>query len=94
MTVDGTPETFFALSADDLAKLDAIREALLDPAPRRIGRLDQWGLADEYEVYAETAAYSEVSLTMTDGTVLDASLSVPKNLAPGQTCPVIVLPAP
>ncbi|MFB7588897.1 alpha/beta fold hydrolase [Streptomyces sp. NPDC056169] len=94
MSVDGTPETPFALSADDLAKLDAIREALLDPSPRRIGRLDQWGLADEYEVYAEIGLYSEVSLTMADGTVLDASLSVPRNLAPGQTCPVVVLPAP
>ncbi|MEF9886930.1 alpha/beta fold hydrolase [Streptomyces sp. P9-A4] len=94
MSVDGTPETPFALSADDLAKLDAIREALLDPSPRRIGRLDQWGLADEYEVYAEIGLYSEVSLTMADGTVLDASLSVPRNLAPGQTCPAVVLPAP
>ncbi|MFD9722105.1 CocE/NonD family hydrolase [Streptomyces sp. NPDC059076] len=94
MSVDGTPGTPFELGADDLAKLDAIREALLDPSPRRIGRLDQWGLADEYEVYAESAGYSEVSLTMADGTVLDASLSVPKNLAPGQTCPAVVLPAP
>ncbi|WP_371630028.1 prolyl oligopeptidase family serine peptidase [Streptomyces sp. NBC_00341] len=94
MSVDGTPETPFELGADDLAKLDAVREALLDPSPRRIGRLDQWGLADEYEVYAEIGQYSEVSLTMADGTVLDASLSVPKNLAPGQTCPAVVLPAP
>ncbi|WP_326682931.1 alpha/beta fold hydrolase [Streptomyces sp. NBC_01237] len=94
MSVDATPESPFELGADGLAKLDAIREALLDPSPRRIGRLDQWGLADEYEVYAETAGYSEVSLTMEDGTVLDASLSVPKNLAPGQVCPAVVLPAP
>ncbi|MFC9862802.1 MULTISPECIES: CocE/NonD family hydrolase [unclassified Streptomyces] len=94
MPVDGTPEMPFALSADDLAKLDAIREAFLDPSPRRIGRLDQWGLADEYEVYAEIGQYAEVSLTMADGTVLDASLSVPRNLAPGQACPAVVLPAP
>ncbi|MER7396222.1 CocE/NonD family hydrolase [Streptomyces sp. NPDC000151] len=94
MSVDGTAETPFALGADDLTKLGAIREALLDPSPRRIGRVDQWGLADEYEMYAETARYSEVSLTMQDGTVLDASLSVPRDLAPGQTCPAVVLPAP
>ncbi|MFI1452215.1 CocE/NonD family hydrolase [Streptomyces roseus] len=31
---------------------------------------------------------------MRDGTQLDASLSIPKNLAPGQTCPAIVMPAP
>lgn len=92
MSVDSTAETPFALSADDLAKLDAIREALLDPSPRRIGRLDQWGLADEYEVYAETARYSEVSLTMADGTALDASLSVPR--AAGHLGPAVVLPAP
>ncbi|MEV7729167.1 CocE/NonD family hydrolase [Streptomyces sp. NPDC087917] len=94
MSADGTTETPFALSADDLAKLDAIREALLEPSPRRIGRLDQWGLADTYETYAEIARYSEVSLTMADGTVLDAFLSMPRNLAPGQTCPAVVLPAP
>ncbi|MER5988775.1 CocE/NonD family hydrolase [Streptomyces sp. NPDC001787] len=94
MSVDGTPQAPFELGADDRAKLDAIREALLDPSPRRIGRLDQWGLADEYEVYAEIARYAEVSLTMADGTVLDASLSVPKDLAPGQVCPAVVLPAP
>ncbi|MEU0841386.1 alpha/beta fold hydrolase [Streptomyces sp. NPDC005962] len=94
MSVDGTPETPFALGADDLARLDAVREALLDPSPRRIGRLDQWGLADSYETYTETARYAEVSLTMADGTVLDASLSVPRDLAPGQSCPAVVLPAP
>lgn len=94
MSVDGIPENPFTLGADDLARLDAIREALLDPSPRRIGRLDQWGLADSYETYTEIAAYRELSITMPDGTVLDASLSVPRNLAPGQTCPAVVLPAP
>ncbi|WP_424217541.1 alpha/beta fold hydrolase (plasmid) [Streptomyces sp. BI20] len=94
MSVDGTPETPFALGADDLAKIDAIREALLDPSPRRIGRLDQWGLADEYETYAEIGRYSEARLTMADGTELDASFSVPRDLAPGQTLPAVVLPAP
>ncbi|MET3985700.1 CocE/NonD family hydrolase [Streptomyces sp. PvR034] len=94
MSVDGIPETPFALGADDLVRLDAIQEALLDPSPRRIGRLDQWGLADEYETYAEIARYSEVALTMSDGTVLDAALSVPRDLAPGQTRPAVVLPAP
>ncbi|WP_380282271.1 CocE/NonD family hydrolase [Kitasatospora purpeofusca] len=94
MSVAGTPETPFALGAEDLAKLDAIREALLDPSPRRIGRLDQWGLADDYEVYAQIARYSETVITMADGTELDASLSVPRDLAPGQTCPAVVLPAP
>ncbi|MFE7511452.1 alpha/beta fold hydrolase [Streptomyces sp. NPDC057540] len=94
MSVDGTTDPLFALTAEDSARLDAIREALLDPSPRRIGRLDQWGLADEYEVYAEIGQYSEASLTMTDGTVLDASLSVPRNLAPGQAVPAVVLPAP
>ncbi|MEV5162183.1 CocE/NonD family hydrolase [Streptomyces sp. NPDC053728] len=87
-------ETPFELGSEELARLEAIREALLDPSPRRIGRLDQWGLADTYETYAEIARYSEVSLTMADGTVLDASLSVPRGLAPGQTCPAVVLPAP
>ncbi|MFB6984388.1 CocE/NonD family hydrolase [Streptomyces scopuliridis] len=94
MSVDGTPDTPFALGADDLARLDAIREGLLDPSPRRIGRLDQWGLADTYETYTETARYAEVSITMADGTVLDASMSVPRDLAPGQSCPAVVLPAP
>ncbi|MFE0652535.1 CocE/NonD family hydrolase [Streptomyces sp. NPDC059534] len=94
MSADGTTDPLFALSAEDLARLDAIREALLDPSPRRIGRLDQWGLADEYEVYAEIGRYAEVSLTMADGTLLDASLSVPRHLAPGQVCPAVVLPAP
>ncbi|MFE7600023.1 CocE/NonD family hydrolase [Streptomyces sp. NPDC057494] len=94
MSVDGTTETFFPLGADDLAKLDAIREALLDPSPRRIGRLDQWGLADDYEIFAEVGTYAEVRLAMADGTVLDASLSVPRNLAPGQTVPAVVMPAP
>ncbi|MFF2744178.1 CocE/NonD family hydrolase [Kitasatospora sp. NPDC058048] len=94
MSIDGTPETPFALSAEDLARLDAIREGMLDPSPRRIGRLDQWGLADEYETYAETAGYREFSIAMADGTMIDAALSIPRNLAPGQTCPAVVMPAP
>ncbi|MFE2247911.1 CocE/NonD family hydrolase [Streptomyces lavendulae] len=94
MSVDGTPETPFALNPDDLARLEAIREALSDPSPRRIGRLDQWGLADTYETYAEVAAYKELSIAMADGTLLDAALTVPRGLAPGQTCPAVVLPAP
>ncbi|GAA1248948.1 MULTISPECIES: alpha/beta fold hydrolase [Streptomyces] len=94
MSVDGTPETPFELGADDLAQLEAVREALLDPSPRRIGVLDQWGLADSYQTYKETAEYSELSIAMADGTMLDASLSVPSNLAPGQACPAVVLPAP
>jgi predicted acyl esterase len=84
----------FALTDDTTHQLDAIREALLDPSPRRIGRLDQWGLADAYETYAETAAYSEVSIVMTDGTRIDAGLSVPRRLAPGQSVPTIIMPAP
>jgi predicted acyl esterase len=84
----------FALDADNLAMLDAIREAMLDPSPRRIGRLDQWGLADTYETYTEIAAYRELSIPMGDGTLIDAGLSVPRNLAPGQTCPVVLMPAP
>ncbi|MFE4307430.1 CocE/NonD family hydrolase [Streptomyces sp. NPDC056891] len=94
MSVDDYSENPFALSADDTAKLEAIEQALLDPSPRRIGRLDQWGLADTYEVQAEIAEYRELSIAMADGTRIDASLSVPRNLAPGQTCPAIVLPAP
>lgn len=84
----------FALDDDSLHQLDAIREALLDPSPRRIGRLDQWGLADTYETYAEVAAYQETPITMADGTRIDAALSVPRNLAPGQSCPTVVMPAP
>ncbi|MEU4503166.1 alpha/beta fold hydrolase [Streptomyces sp. NPDC024089] len=94
MSFDNTPGNPFALSTDDLARLEAIREGMLDPSPRRIGRLDQWGLADTYETYAEVARYTEVSITLPDGTVLDASLSVPRDLAPGQACPAVVLPAP
>ncbi|MFD7451092.1 CocE/NonD family hydrolase [Kitasatospora sp. NPDC059827] len=94
MPVSDFPENPFVLNADDLARLDAIREALLDPSPRRIGRLDQWGLADTYETSAEIAEYRELSIAMSDGTMIDASLSVPRNLAPGQTCPAVVLPAP
>ncbi|MFD8783923.1 CocE/NonD family hydrolase [Kitasatospora sp. NPDC059599] len=92
--MDSSPDSPFTLNADDLARLEGIREALLDPSPRRIGRLDQWGLADTYETYAEVAAYRELSIAMADGTMLDAALSVPRNLAPGQTCPAVVLPAP
>ncbi|MFE7571051.1 alpha/beta hydrolase [Streptomyces sp. NPDC057539] len=94
VSVDGTQETPFALGADDLARLDAVREGLLDPSPRPIGRLDQWGPADAYDTYAETARYTEVSITTADGTVLDASLSIPRDLAPGQSCPAVVPPAP
>ncbi|MFE2729013.1 CocE/NonD family hydrolase [Kitasatospora sp. NPDC059327] len=94
MPVNGSPENPFALSPDDVAKLEAIREALLDPSPRRIGRLDQWGLADTYEVQAEIAEYREFQITMADGTRIDAGLSTPRNLAPGQTCPAVVMPAP
>lgn len=94
MPVDSTPENPFRLSADDLAQLDAMREALLDPSPRRVGRLDQWGLADTYATYAEIAEYREDPIIMSDGTRIDAALSTPRNLAPGQTCPTVVMPAP
>ncbi|ALO08335.1 ABC transporter ATP-binding protein [Streptomyces venezuelae] len=94
MSIEDYSENPFALSADDAAKLDAIEQALLDPSPRRIGRLDQWGLADTYEVQAEIAEYRQLSIAMADGTMIDASLSVPRNLAPGQTCPAILMPAP
>ncbi|MFF3606809.1 CocE/NonD family hydrolase [Streptomyces sp. NPDC002463] len=94
MSVYGTAETPFELGAEDLARVEAIREALLDPSPRRIGFLDRWGLADSYETYGEIAQYRELSIAMADGTMLDVSLSVPRNLAPGQTCPAVVLPAP
>ncbi|MFE3261870.1 CocE/NonD family hydrolase [Nocardia sp. NPDC059091] len=94
MTVGGTPEKTTALSAEDLARLGAIREALLDPSPRRIGRLDQWGLADEYETYTEVAQYREVSIAGADGAKLDVALSVPLNPAPGQPYPAVILPAP
>ncbi|MGW6705617.1 alpha/beta fold hydrolase, partial [Streptomyces sp. NPDC054956] len=94
MSVDSTPEQPFAHSADDLAKLEAIGRALTEPSPRHIGSLDQWGLADTYETYAEIATYREVKIALSDTTVLDAALSVPRNLGPGQTCPTIVMPAP
>ncbi|MDQ1041608.1 putative acyl esterase [Streptomyces sp. V3I8] len=94
MPVNGSPENPFAASPDDVAKLEAIREALLDPSTRRIATLDQWGLADTYEAQAEIAEYREARITMADGTGIDAGLSVPRNLVPGQTCPAIVMPAP
>ncbi|WP_031028148.1 alpha/beta fold hydrolase [Streptomyces sp. NRRL WC-3725] len=94
MPVNGSPENPFALSPDDVARLEAIRAALLDPSPRRIGMLDQWGLADTYEVQAEIAEYREFPIVMADGTRIDAGLSTPRRLAPGQTCPAIVMPAP
>ncbi|GHF82057.1 hypothetical protein GCM10018790_69720 [Kitasatospora xanthocidica] len=94
MSTDSPSNSPFALNADEIARLDAIRAGLLDPSPRLIGSLDQWGLADTYESYAEIASYRELSIAMDDGTELDVSLSVPRNLAPGQTCPVVVLPAP
>ncbi|GAA2799512.1 CocE/NonD family hydrolase [Kitasatospora paracochleata] len=94
MPIDGAAENPFALAPDDIARLEAIRDAMLDPSPRRIGRLDQWGLADTYETQAEIAEYREAPIVMTDGTAIDAGLTVPRNLAPGQTCPVIVMPAP
>ncbi|MFI5759370.1 alpha/beta fold hydrolase [Streptomyces sp. NPDC051563] len=94
MPVDSTPEQPFAPSADDLAQAEAISRALTDPSPRSIGAMDRWGLADTYESYAEVATYREVKITLSDGIQLDAALSVPRNLAPGQTCPAIVMPAP
>ncbi|PWJ05081.1 peptidase S15 [Streptomyces sp. NWU49] len=94
MPVNGSPENPFALSPDDVAMLEAIRVALLDPSPRRIGMLDQWGLADIFEMQAETAQYREFPIVMSDGTRIDAGLSMPRSLAPGQTCPAIVMPAP
>ncbi|MFE4632981.1 alpha/beta fold hydrolase [Streptomyces sp. NPDC056773] len=93
MSVDSTPAQPFAHSADDLAQIDAIGEALNDPSPRHIGRLDQWGLADTYEVYAEIATYEEVKITLSDTVQLDAALSVPRNAA-DRSCPAIVMPAP
>lgn len=90
----GTSPSPFAFDADDVARLDAIREAMLDPSPRRIGTLDHWGLADAYETYAQAAEYREFPIVMADGTRIDAGLSVPRNLAPGQTCPAVVMPAP
>lgn len=94
MPVNGSPENPFALSPDDVAMLEAIRVALLDPSPRRIGMLDQWGLADIFEMQAEIAEYREFPIVMSDGTRIDAGLSMPRGLAPGQTCPAIVMPAP
>ncbi|MFJ2915414.1 alpha/beta fold hydrolase [Streptomyces sp. NPDC087228] len=94
MPVDGYSAAPFALDPESVATLDAIREAMLDPSSRRIGRLDQWGLADTYETYAEIAEYRETPIIMADGTQIDAALSIPRNLAPGQTCPVVVMPAP
>ncbi|MEV6759613.1 CocE/NonD family hydrolase [Streptomyces sp. NPDC051105] len=94
MPVNGFPENPFALSPDDVAMLEAIRMALLDPSPRRIGMLDQWGLADTFEVQVEAAEYREFPILMSDGTRIDAGLSMPRSLAPGQTCPAIVMPAP
>ncbi|NUR57804.1 MAG: prolyl oligopeptidase family serine peptidase [Catenulispora sp.] len=90
----GTRLSPFALDADDAARLDAIREAMVAPSTRRIGDLDRWGLADTYESYARAAVYREVQIVMADGTRIDAGLSVPRNLAPGQTCPAVVMPAP
>ncbi|MFJ2730214.1 CocE/NonD family hydrolase [Streptomyces collinus] len=94
MPVDDHSAAPFTLDPESLAKLDAMRDAMLDPSPRRIGRLDQWGLADTYEVYAEIAEYRELPITMSDGTQIDAALSVPRHLAPGQGCPTILMPAP
>ncbi|MBC3843164.1 peptidase S15 [Streptacidiphilus sp. 4-A2] len=84
----------FALNDDQLAQLDAMRAAMLDASPRNVGRLDQWGLADDFDIYAEVAEYRETPIVMSDGTSIDAALSIPRNLAPGQTCPAIVMPAP
>ncbi|MFI9031055.1 hypothetical protein [Streptomyces sp. NPDC053560] len=41
MSVDDNPENPFTLSPDELARLESIREALVDPSPRRIGRRNQ-----------------------------------------------------
>ncbi|MFJ1735788.1 CocE/NonD family hydrolase [Streptomyces sp. NPDC088254] len=94
MPVNGSPENPFALSPDNVAMLEAIRAALLDPSPRRVGMLDQWGLADTFEVQAEIAEYREFPIVMSDGTRIDAGLSMPRSLTPGQNCPAIVMPAP
>ncbi|WP_432855385.1 CocE/NonD family hydrolase [Amycolatopsis sp. CA-161197] len=93
MSVDSAPENPFTLSTDELARLDAIRTALAFPVSRNIVTLDNWGLADTYETYLRTAKYAEVSITMSDGTVLDAALSVPRDVEPA-SCPAIVMPAP
>lgn len=84
----------FSPSDEDRAMIDAVREAMIDPSPRKIGRLEQWGQADEYETYAEVAEYSEIPIIMGDGTRIDAALSTPRNLPQGQKCPVVIMPAP
>ncbi|MER5759011.1 CocE/NonD family hydrolase [Streptomyces sp. NPDC002082] len=94
MPVDSTPAQPFAHSAEDLAKFEAIDRALNDPTPRSISALEQWGLADTYETYVEVSTHKEIKIALSDGIQLDAALSVPNNLGPGQTCPTIVMPAP
>ncbi|HEX4830505.1 MAG TPA: CocE/NonD family hydrolase [Trebonia sp.] len=94
MADDSLAGTIFQLTSENRATLDAIREAMLDPSPRRIGRLDQWGLADEYEVFSEVGVYREAKIPVSDGTLIDAALSMPQGIAAGQACPVIVMPAP
>jgi putative CocE/NonD family hydrolase len=87
-------ERIFCFLPEDQAQVDAVREAMLDPSPRRLGRLDQWGLTSEYEMFPEIAEYQELTIPMGDGTEIDAALCTPRNLAPGQKCPVIIMPAP
>ena len=84
----------FYPSPEDQALIYAARDFMLDPSPSKLGRLDQWGLGSEYDIYAEIAAYRELEITMRDGTSIGAALSTPRNLAAGQTCPVIIMPAP
>ncbi len=94
MPADGYSAAAFAPDDDTRALLAAVREALIDPSPDRIGRLGAWGRADEFETYAEIAQYREIPIVMTDGTRIDAALSTPRNLTPEQPCPVVLMPAP
>lgn len=94
--MNGIPplSSVFYPSPEDQALIYAVRDAMLDPSLLKIGRLDQWGLASEYEIYAEIAEYEELQIPMRDGTLIGAALSTPRNLAAGETCPVIIMPAP
>jgi predicted acyl esterase len=94
MADDSLVGSIFDLSTEDRRRLAAIREAMLDPSPRRIGRLDEWGLADQYEVFSEIGTYEELEITMDDGVKISAAMSMPGSLAPGQTVPLILMPAP
>jgi hypothetical protein len=62
--IDHLLKRLFCLIPEDQERVDAIRDAMLDPTQRQLGRLDQVerGLTSEYEMFPEIAKLEELSI--------------------------------